>query len=101
MNKSYNIEIKVLSPVHIWDWNTISWIDYFCYKEKLPTPYKKNSDWKDIKNISFLYKFKIQNFIDILNKFDNIEFKRLLELWTDTLGVRNFIYKKLIYGKLI
>lgn len=87
--------IEVLTPVHIGNWNTISWIDYFCYQESLKPPYKKNEDWKDIKNKSFLYKFKIQNFIDILEEKDKNDYYNLISDWSDSLDVRKFIYEKL------
>lgn len=95
MNQSYDLEIEILTPVHIWNWNTISWIDYFCYQEDLKAPYKKSDDWKDIKHQSFLYKYKINNLRNILDENDKKELESLFMQWKDTFEIRNFIFKKL------
>ncbi len=95
MNDSYNVEIEILTPVHIWDWNNISWIDYFCYQEELKAPYNQTYDWKDIKHKSYLYKYKIIDFKNILDEKDKKELESLFLLWNDTFEIRNFIYKKL------
>ena len=98
--KKIKVEIETLSPIHIWNGKNISWIDYFCLQENLNPPFQKNSDWKEIKKEAFLYKFKIDNFLNnVLDEKDNKEFLKILELWNDTLELRNFIFNVLQNNK--
>jgi len=95
-----NVEIETLSPIHIWNWKNIFWIDYFCLQENLKPPFQKNSDWKDIKKEAFLYKFRFNDFLNnILDKKDKKECLKILELWNDTLELRKFIFNVLQNNK--
>ena len=93
------VKIKILTPVHIWDWNTISGIDYFCLQEKLNN-LLKTDDWKEINYESFLYKFSMHNFIEkVLDEKDKQKIKDILNKWTDVFELRNFIFNTLQNNK--
>jgi len=98
--EKYNVKIEILTPVHIWNGKTISWIDYFCLQKKLEIP-KKTKDWKEINYEAFLYKFKINKFINILEENKKNEFLKILKKWDDTLEIRNFIFETLKNNKNI
>jgi len=82
LNKIYNVKIEILTPVHIWNWKTISWIDYFCYQEQLET-WEKKHDWWKFNQVyqSYLYKYKIEDLINILDKKDKEELLEIIEDW--------------------
>ena len=85
-----DLEIKVLTPIHIWNWETISWIDYFCYQDQIKE--KKHKKWKfDQVYKSYLYKYKIAHLIEILDKEDKDEFKKIL-LDSNSIELRNKIW---------
>ncbi len=91
--QKFSVEIEVLSPIHIWNWNTVSWIDYYCLQKKLSPPYEKNDDWKEIKNQAFLYKFKMKDLLNkILDEKDSKKLLNILEQWNDTFEIRKFIF---------
>ena len=81
-NQIYNIEIEILSPVHIWNWETISWIDYFCYQEQLRTWEEKHNWWKFNQVYeSYLYKYKLEDLIDILDEKDKQDLLKIIKDW--------------------
>jgi len=91
MNKVYNIKIKTLTPVHIWDWNTLSGLDYFCYQERIKKKEEKTHEF-DSTHISWLYKFDIEEFINILDEGDRQKFQKVLKDW-NVGNIRWFMYQ--------
>ena len=94
MNK-YNVEIEILTPVHIWNGKTLSGIDYFCLQKNLGNT-EKTKDWKEITKKAFLYKFKMVDFIEkVLWEKEKKEFMEKLEKWSDKLDLRVYIFNLL------
>jgi len=92
--KKYKLLIETLTPIHIGNGNVISWMDYYCLQDKLDHPFEKSDDWQDIKYQSFLYKFKIYDYMDLLDAKDKGDLLSKLKS-NDTLWIRNQIFSQL------
>ncbi|MDP2090945.1 MAG: RAMP superfamily CRISPR-associated protein [Candidatus Gracilibacteria bacterium] len=90
MNKSYDVEIEILTPVHIGDGNNISGIDYICYHEQIKDKKDKKNRFDRVYK-SYLYKYNLSGVIDFLDEGDREEVLELLNN-SDIIKLRNKIW---------